>query len=92
LIFDERHQFGSGTRGITYELLLISLRFMIPECVQKVLISTVISNAEAVGEWLNGEPNVVEGITLIPTFRSVGFTSWLGQFGRIEYVDNRDTE
>lgn len=92
LVFDEGHQFDNGTRGITYELLLTSLRSMIPEGTQKVLISAVISNAEAVGEWLNGEPNVVEGTTLIPTFRSVGFASWLDQLGRIEYVDSRDAE
>jgi superfamily II DNA/RNA helicase len=92
LVFDEGHQFDSGTRGITYELLLTSLRSMIPEATQKVLISAVISNAEAVGEWLNGEPNVVEGTTLIPTFRSVGFASWLDQLGRIEYVDSRNAE
>jgi POLQ-like helicase len=92
LVFDEGHQFDSGTRGITYELLLTSLRSMIPEGTQKVLISAVISNAEVVGEWLNGEPNVVEGTTLIPTFRSVGFASWLDQLGRIEYVDSRDAE
>lgn len=92
LVFDEGHQFDSGTRGITYELLLTSLRSMIPEGTQKVLISAVISNAEAVGEWLNGEPNVVEGTTLIPTFRSVGFASWLDQLGKIEYVDSRDAE
>lgn len=92
LVFDEGHQFDSGTRGITYELLLTSLRSMIPEGTQKVLISAVISNAEAVGEWLNGEPNVVEGTTLIPTFRSIGFASWLDQLGRIEYVDSRDAE
>ena len=65
---------------------------MILEGTQKVLISAVISNAEAVGEWLNGEPNVVEGTTLIPTFRSIGFTSWLDQLGRIEYVASRDVE
>jgi superfamily II DNA/RNA helicase len=92
LVFDEGHQFDSGTRGITFELLLTSLRSMIPEGTQKVLISAVISNAESVGEWLNGEPNVVEGTTLIPTFRSVGFASWLDQLGRIEYVDSRDAE
>jgi hypothetical protein len=92
LVFDEGHQFDSGTRGITYELLLTSLRSMIPKGTQKVLISAVISNAEAVGEWLNGEPNVVEGTTLIPTFRSVGFASWLDQLGKIEYVDSRDAE
>lgn len=92
LVFDEGHQFDSGIRGITYELLLTSLRSMIPEGTQKVLISAVISNAVAVGEWLNEKPNVVEGTTLIPTFRSVGFASWLDQLGRIEYVDSRDAE
>ncbi len=92
LVFDEGHQFDSGTRGITYELLVTSLRSMIPEGAQKVLISAVISNAEAVGEWLNGKPNVVEGTTLIPTFRSVGFASWLDHLGRIEYVDSCNIE
>lgn len=92
LVFDEGHQFDSGTRGITYELLLTSLRFMIPEGAQKVLISAVISNSEVVGEWLNGESNVVEGTSLVPTFRSIGFASWLDKLGRIEYVDSRDAE
>ena len=92
LVYDEGHQFDNSTRGITYELLLTSLHSMITGEVQKVLMSAVISNANAVGEWLNGEPNVVEGTTLIPTFRSVGFASWLDQLGRIEYVDSRDAE
>jgi len=92
IVFDEGHQFDSGTRGITYELLLTSLRSMLPEGSQKVLISAVISNAESVGKWLNDESNVVEGTNLIPTFRSVGFASWLDQLGRIEYVDSLNAE
>jgi len=92
VVFDEGHQFDSGTRGISYELLLTSLRSMLPEGAQKVLISAVISNAAAVGEWLNGEPNVIEGTNLNPTFRSVGFASWLDQLGRIEYVDSQNVE
>lgn len=92
LIFDEGHQFDSGTRGITYELLLTSLRSMLPEGVQKVLISAVISNAEALGEWLNGTSKVVEGTNLNPTFRSIGFASWLDQLGRIEYVDSENAD
>ena len=93
LIFDEGHQFDSGTRGITYELLLTSLRSMLPEEAQKILISAVISNAEAVGEWLNGAGSkIVAGTNLMPTFRSVGFASWLHQLGRIEYVSNEDAE
>lgn len=93
LIFDEGHQFDSGTRGITYELLLTSLRSLLPKGAQKVLISAVISNAEAVGEWLNGvESKIVAGVNLMPTFRSVGFASWVDQLGRIEYVSNEDVE
>lgn len=92
IVFDEGHQFDNGTRGITYELLLTSLRSMLPEGAQKVLISAVISNAESVGAWLNDESNVVEGTNLNPTFRSVGFASWLDQLGRIEYVDSRDAD
>lgn len=93
LVFDEGHQFDSGTRGITYELLLTSLRSMIHDNTQKVLISAVISNAESVGKWLNGESNiVVEGTSLIPTYRSVGFASWKDKLGRIEYVDSNDVD
>lgn len=93
LVFDEGHQFDSGTRGITYELLLTSLRSMIHDSTQKVLISAVISNAESVGEWLNGESNiVVEGISLIPTYRSVGFASWKGELGMIRYVGSNNVD
>lgn len=92
LIFDEGHQFDSGARGITYELLLTSLNSMISLNTQKVLISAVISNAESIGEWLNGETNVVAGNLLVPTFRTIGFTSWLDQLGRIEYVDIENIE
>jgi hypothetical protein len=93
VIFDEGHQFDSGTRGITYELLLTSLRSMLPETAQKILISAVISNAAAVGEWLNGvDSEIVSGTNLIPTFRTIGFASWLDQLGRIEYVSNEDAE
>ncbi len=90
VVFDEGHQFDSGTRGITYELLLTSLRFKLPEGAQKVLVSAVINNAEDVGQWLNHDANVVEGRNLSPTFRTVGFASWLDVLGRIEYVDAQE--
>lgn len=92
LIFDEGHQFDSGVRGITYELLLTSLKFMIHENTQKILISAVISNADKIGEWLNRTPNVINGSTLTATFKSIGFTSWLDQLGRIEYVNAHNIE
>ncbi len=87
-IFDEGHQFDNGRRGVTYELLLTSLRIMLHEDTQKILISAVINNAEEIGEWLNGNQNVVEGANLITTYRSIGFASWKDKLGRIEYIDN----
>jgi POLQ-like helicase len=93
LIYDEGHQFDSGTRGITYELLIASLKSLLPDNVQQVLISAVISNADAVGLWLNGEGSeVVVGGSLIPTHRTVAFASWLDQLGRLEFVEQSNPE
>ena len=88
LIYDEGHQFDSGTRGITYELLLTSLKSMVPKGIQTLLISAVISNAESIGKWLNGDNfELVVGNNLIPTYRTIGFTSWMDDLGRIEFVE-----
>jgi POLQ-like helicase len=93
LIFDEGHQFDSGVRGITYELLLTSLKAMVSSETQKVLISAVISNAPALGAWLNGpDSEVVAGTKLIPTFRTLAFASWTDTLGRLEFVQEGDTE
>jgi superfamily II DNA/RNA helicase len=93
VVFDEGHQFDSGKRGITYELLVTSLQSMLPEDAQKILISAVISNAAALGEWLNGaDSEIVVGTNLLPTLRSVGFASWLDRRGQIQFVDNHDPE
>jgi POLQ-like helicase len=88
LIYDEGHQFDNGIRGITYELLLSSLKTMIPADAQSVLISAVLSNADAIGSWLNGDSGeIVIGSNLSPTYRTVAFTSWQDRLGRIEFVD-----
>ncbi|NDV18764.1 DEAD/DEAH box helicase [Pseudodesulfovibrio sp. JC047] len=92
IVFDEGHQFDNGKRGITYELLLTSLRAMLLEHTQQVLISAVISNAASVGEWLNGHQKVVEGSYLNPTHRSIGFASWLDRLGQIRYVDEKNAD
>ncbi len=93
LIYDEGHQFDSGIRGLTYELLLTSLNALVPRTVQKVLFSAVITNAEAVNLWLNSEGGeVVFGTNLIPTQRTIAFASWLDSLGSLEFVaqDNID--
>ena len=93
LIFDEGHQFDSGKRGITYELLITSLKSMIPATAQKILISAVISNASVLGEWLNGPGSeIISGTKLVPTFRTVGFASWTDQLGRLEFVAENNAD
>lgn len=93
LVLDEGHQFDTGTRGVTYELLVTSLKQMIPAQAQKILISAVISNAYQIGEWLNGaEGEVVVGRDLLPTERSVAFASWQTQVGQLHFVDPEDPD
>jgi superfamily II DNA/RNA helicase len=87
VIFDEGHQFDTGKRGITYELLLTSLKRYIPEDAQKVLISAVIPNAGEIAQWLNDDMNVAQGSDLFPTKKSIGFASWIDALGQIRYVD-----
>ncbi len=87
LIYDEGHQFDNGTRGITYELLLTSLKMMVPKNIQTILISAVIKNAVEIGQWLIGDDvEIVAGGDLPPTYRSTAFVSWQRQLGRLEFV------
>jgi POLQ-like helicase len=88
LVFDEGHQFDTGRRGVTYELLMASLKADLQEDVQKVLISAVMSNADSIGEWLNGESGVdIQGSKCLPTIRSIAFASWKTALGQLHYID-----
>lgn len=93
LVLDEGHQFDSGARGVTYELLITSLKSFLPQNVQMILISAVISNAEAIGAWLLAEKSqVVKDSNLGSTFRTVGFSTWTSQQGQIQYVKSSDID
>ena len=88
VIYDEGHQFDTGQRGVTYELLLTSLKQRLPASTQHVLISAVMPNAGSIGEWLYaGEGIAVNGTELLATERSVGFCSWATRRGQIHYVN-----
>jgi POLQ-like helicase len=88
IIYDEGHQFDSGTRGVTYELLLTSLKRRIPQDAQTVLISAVISNAEAIGSWLLGEnPTIATGLNLSPMQRRVAFTGWSKKLDQLHFME-----
>ncbi len=91
VIYDEGHHFDNGARGVTYELLVSSLKKLVPKVCQVILISAVIRNAEAIGVWLNGEHNkVVSGQNLVPTDRTVAFVSWQDYLGRLQFVNPLD--
>ena len=93
VIYDEGHQFDSGQRGVTYELLLTSIKRLLTKDKQIVLISAVITNAEAIGRWLIGEQVVlVEGKDLSTTRRSVAFASWTNPLGQLRFVEPHDPE
>ena len=87
-IYDEGHQFDSGSRGVTYELLLTSLKQKLKPETQHVLISAVISNAESIGSWLYSRDGVsVNGSDVLATERSVAFSSWNSERGQLRYVE-----
>ena len=93
VVYDEGHQFDSGARGVTYELLLTSLKLLLAPGTQIILISAVIANAPRIAEWLLGDADlVVDGTGLLPTSRSIAFASWRNPLGRLEYVDPLDPE
>ncbi len=93
LIFDEGHQFDTGKRGVTYELLMATLKASVNENVQKVLISAVMANANSIGEWLNGESGVeIQGNQCLPSVRSIAFASWQTNLGQLHYIDQERAE
>lgn len=88
LIFDEGHQFDTGRRGVTYELLMAYLKSRVGDDVQKVLISAVMANANSIGEWLNGEAGIeIQGAGCLPAVRSTAFASWQTAMGQLQYID-----
>lgn len=89
VVYDEGHQFDTGARGITYELLLTEIKGLLQASAQTVLISAVIKNAVAVGTWLIGtEPNVVDGTGLLSTARSVAFATWSERLGQLLFFES----
>jgi len=93
VIYDEGHQFDSGPRGVTYELLLTAIKRLLEPKTQSVLISAVIQNASAIGKWLMGDDVViVDGQSLSTTTRSVAFASWTTNLGQLQFVSPDDPD
>ncbi|MDA0382939.1 DEAD/DEAH box helicase [Vibrio owensii] len=88
VIYDEGHQFDSGVRGVTYELLLTSLKRQLNHKTQHVLISAVLSNSKSINDWLcAGDGTVVNGLESLSSERKIAFTSWKDEFGQLHYME-----
>jgi hypothetical protein len=86
VLFDEAHLFDDPSRGVSYELLLSSLKKAIPQESQTILVSAVIKNGPQVAHWLLGDKGtVVTGSELSPTDRSVAYTTWTTRLGRLYF-------
>lgn len=91
IIYDEGHQFDTGSRGITYELLLTEIKAILPPDAQTILISAVISNAKDIATWLIGnDATVVDGQYLLSTSRAVTFASWAENLGQLMFFEHQD--
>lgn len=88
VVYDEGHLFDDPSRGVLYELLLSSLKAHMPDEVQSVLISAVITNTAELNTWLTGgRGQVVSGPELLPTQRTLAFASWTNSLGRLQFID-----
>lgn len=72
MIFDEGHLFDDSSRGITYELLISTIKLYMKDDTQKILISAVVPNAEEINEWLtNGHGVVIKSNAIQTTEKTV---------------------
>ena len=94
IIYDEGHQFDTGSRGVIYELLLTSIKRLLRDDAQSILISAVIHNAAALAEWLFNRADRVVADNLLQTRRTVAFASWplFTAPGRLEFNRGSNVE
>ena len=93
IIYDEGHQFDSPSRGTNYELLLASLKLMLPDYCQTILISAVMGNITDIDNWLNGDNSaVINGKNIASTYRTIAFTSWLEIKGKIQFINQENPD
>lgn len=93
IIYDEGHLFDDSSRGTKYELLLTSLKQMLSEETQVVLISAVIPNAEQIGKWLIGEScSIIQASHISPTQKNIAFVSWKDIRGMLSFSNPLNLE
>ena len=93
VVYDEGHQFDTGTRGVTYELLLTSIKRLLSDQAQSMLISAVIQNAAAVATWLLKDGSRVVSDRSLQARRLVAFASLPhGMDGQLQFNVASDSE
>lgn len=93
VVYDEGHQFDTGTRGVTYELLLTSIKRMLHENAQSVLISAVIQNASSVAAWLLSDDSKVVSDKSLQARRLIAFASLpKGKDGQLQFNVASDSD
>jgi len=93
VVYDEGHQFDTGTRGVTYELLLTSIKRLLPESAQSVLISAVIQNSAAIAKWLLKDESKVVSDKSLQARRLIAFASLpKGKDGQLQFNVASDGE
>ena len=86
-IFDEAHLFDDPSRGTNFELLLSTVKQIFRKEIQKILISAVIPNSEAINRWFNEDGVIVSNNSIRTTEKRVAFSDLNGSNERLYFID-----
>lgn len=86
-IFDEAHLFDDPSRGTNFELLLSTVKQIFPKAIQKILISAVIPNSEAINRWFNEDGVIVSNNSIKTTEKRVAFSDLNGSNEQLYFID-----
>lgn len=87
-IFDEAHLFDDLERGTDFELLLSAVKLMSSITMQKILISAVVPNSEAINQWFNEEGVVISNNVIKTTEKRVAFRSLNSRNEQLKFIDS----
>lgn len=86
-IFDEAHLFDDPNRGSNFELLMSTVKQTLQKEVQKILISAVIPNSEAINKWFNEDGVVVSNNSIKTTEKRIAFSDLNGSNEQLYFID-----
>ena len=86
-IFDEAHLFDDPSRGTNFELLLSTVKQIFPKEIQKILISAVIPDSEAINQWFNEDGVIVSNNSIKTTEKRVAFSDLKGSNEQLYFID-----